>query len=148
MQQSEAEILASRVGIPMIDCITSVGMNEGWQLFGFAGLLFLALIGGAVALVAIRLIRTRALDQENRRLRTALNHMSQGLCMWSAETKLLLCNDRYIEMYGMSGNANDYAWSRHIANPAKPNPIPASRDLVTGSLKNSHAAGATQSGVV
>jgi methyl-accepting chemotaxis protein len=102
LQQSDTEILASRVGIPMFDCITSAGMKEGWQLFGFAGLLFLSLFGGAVALAAIRLIRTRTLDQENRRLKTALNHMSQGLCMWSAETKLLLCNDRYIEMYGMS----------------------------------------------
>jgi len=88
----------------MIDCITSAGLKEGWQLFGFAGLLFLSLTGGAFVLAAIRLIRTRALDQENRRLRTALNHMSQGLCMWNAETKLLLCNDRYIEMYGMSPN--------------------------------------------
>ncbi len=26
----------------------------------------------------------------------------------------------FIEMYGMSGNANDYAWSRHIANPVRP----------------------------
>src|ERR1700682_6721052 len=86
----------------MIDCITSAGIKEGGQLFGFAGLLFLALIGAAVTLAAIRLIRTRALDQENRRLKTALNHMSQGLCMWNAETKLLLCNDRYVEMYGMS----------------------------------------------
>lgn len=102
LQQSEAEILASRVGIPMFDCITSAGIKEGWQLFGFAGLLFLSLIGGAVALAAIRLIRARTLDQENRRLKTALNHMSQGLCMWNAETKLLLCNDRYVEMYGMS----------------------------------------------
>ena len=64
--------------------------------------LFLSLIGGAIALAAVRLIRTRTLDQQNRRLKTALNHMSQGLCMWNADTKLLMCNDRYIEMYGMS----------------------------------------------
>lgn len=87
-----------RVDPPMLDCFTSAGMKEGWQIFGFAGFLFLSLIGGAVALAAIRLIRTRSLDQQNRRLKTALNHMSQGLCMWDAETKLLLCNDRYVEM--------------------------------------------------
>jgi PAS domain-containing protein len=86
----------------MLDNFASAVLREGWQLFGFAGFLFLSLIAGAVALAAIRLIRTRTLDQENRRLRTALNYMSQGLCMWDAETKLLLCNDRYIEMYGMS----------------------------------------------
>jgi methyl-accepting chemotaxis protein len=81
---------------------TVAGMNEIWQHFGFAGFLFLSLVGGAVALAAVRLIRTRTLDQQNRRLKTALNHMSQGLCMWNADTKLLMCNDRYIEMYGMS----------------------------------------------
>jgi methyl-accepting chemotaxis protein len=86
----------------MFDCFNAAGMKEGWQLFGFAGLLFLSLIGGAIALAAVRLIHTRSLDQQNRRLRTALNHMSQGLCMWDADTKLLMCNDRYIEMYGMS----------------------------------------------
>jgi methyl-accepting chemotaxis protein len=86
----------------MLSDFASAVMREGWQLFGFAGFLFLSLIAGAVALAAIRLIRTRSLDQENRRLTTALNHMSQGLCMWDAETKLLLCNDRYVEMYGMA----------------------------------------------
>lgn len=25
----------------------------------------------------------------------------------------------YLEMYGMSGNANDYAWSRHVADPQR-----------------------------
>lgn len=81
---------------------TLAGMKEVWQLFGFAGFLFLSLIGGAVALAVVRLIRTRTLDRQNRRLKTALNHMSQGLCMWDAETKLILFNDRYVEMYGMA----------------------------------------------
>jgi|SRR5579871_883600 len=82
----------------MLECLAQAGMKEGWQLFGFAGLVFLSLI----ALAAIRLVRARALERQNQRLRTALNHMSQGLCMWDADTRLLLCNDRYVDMYGMS----------------------------------------------
>jgi len=78
------------------------GMQEGWQFFGFAGLLFLSLIGGAAVLAVIQLIRVPALGQQNRRLKTALNYMSQGLCVWDADTKLLLFNDRYVEIYGMS----------------------------------------------
>ena len=66
------------------------GMQEGWQFFGFAGLLFLSLIGGAAVLAVIQLIRVPALGQQNRRLKTALNYMSQGLCVWDADTKLLL----------------------------------------------------------
>jgi PAS domain-containing protein/archaellum component FlaC len=81
----------------MLDCLNPAGMKEGWQLF-----LLLSLIGGAAVLAAVCLIRARTLGRQNKRLRTALNHMSQGLCMWDANTKLLLCNDRYTEMYGMS----------------------------------------------
>ena len=33
---------------------------------------------------------------------TALNNMSQGLCMFDADANLVVCNDRYIEMYGLS----------------------------------------------
>jgi len=86
----------------MLECLTQAGLKEGWQLFGFAGFLFLSLVGGAVVLAAVRLVRTRGLAQENRRLKTALDHMSQGLCMWDSDTRLLLCNHRYVEMYGMS----------------------------------------------
>ena len=85
----------------MFDFPTQAGMKEGWQLFGLAGPLLL-LTAAAVGFAAARLIRMRALERKNRRLTTALNHMSQGLCMWDADTRLLLCNDRYVEMYGMS----------------------------------------------
>jgi len=34
-----------------------------------------------------------------RQLRAALNNMTQGLCMFDATARLLLCNERYIEMY-------------------------------------------------
>jgi len=33
---------------------------------------------------------------------TALNYMTQGLCMTDAEMRLIVCNKRYISMYGMS----------------------------------------------
>jgi diguanylate cyclase (GGDEF)-like protein len=32
---------------------------------------------------------------------TALNNMSQGLCMFDADANLLICNERYIEMYDL-----------------------------------------------
>jgi methyl-accepting chemotaxis protein len=35
------------------------------------------------------------------RLLTALNNMSEGLCMFDASARLILCNERYIEMYGL-----------------------------------------------
>ena len=33
---------------------------------------------------------------------TALQNMSQGLCMFDADANLVVCNDRYIEMYGLT----------------------------------------------
>src|SRR5216684_347903 len=38
----------------------------------------------------------------NKLFETALNNMSQGLCMFDADATLVVCNDRYIEMYGLS----------------------------------------------
>lgn len=39
---------------------------------------------------------------QNLRFDTALNNMVQGLCMFDAEQKLIVCNQRYLEMYGFS----------------------------------------------
>ena len=41
------------------------------------------------------------LTEQNRRFNAALGKMSQGLCMFDAEQRLLVCNDRYLEMYGL-----------------------------------------------
>ncbi len=35
-------------------------------------------------------------------LDTVLNNMSQGVLMFDAEARLVFCNQRYIEMYGLS----------------------------------------------
>jgi diguanylate cyclase (GGDEF)-like protein/PAS domain S-box-containing protein len=36
-----------------------------------------------------------------RRLDVAINNMSQGLCFFDGAQRLILCNDRYLEMYGL-----------------------------------------------
>ena len=42
------------------------------------------------------------LDQASGRLNEALNNMVQGLCMFDADRRLILCNKRYLDMYGFS----------------------------------------------
>jgi diguanylate cyclase (GGDEF)-like protein/PAS domain S-box-containing protein len=42
------------------------------------------------------------LREQHLRLDTALNNMSQGLCMFDAAGRLVLFNQRYLDMYGMS----------------------------------------------
>jgi diguanylate cyclase (GGDEF)-like protein len=40
--------------------------------------------------------------EQNLRLDAALSHMSQGLCMFDAQARLVVCNTNYIEMYGLT----------------------------------------------
>jgi diguanylate cyclase (GGDEF)-like protein len=47
-------------------------------------------------------VRDAELSEQNRLFNAALTKMSQGLCMFDQDQKLLVCNDRYIEMYGLS----------------------------------------------
>ena len=39
------------------------------------------------------------LQEQKLRLDTAINHMGEGLCMFDAERRLVVCNTRYAEMY-------------------------------------------------
>jgi diguanylate cyclase (GGDEF)-like protein len=40
--------------------------------------------------------------KEDQLLQTVLNNMSQGVLMFDSETRLIFCNKRYIELYGLS----------------------------------------------
>jgi methyl-accepting chemotaxis protein len=54
---------------------------------------------GAAAVAAMFVTSRRR--AHSRMLRAALNNMTQGLCMFDAAARLVLCNDRYLEMYGL-----------------------------------------------
>jgi diguanylate cyclase (GGDEF)-like protein len=45
--------------------------------------------------------KSRALEQTSAQLDAALNNMSYGLCMFDHDGRLLVHNDRYLEMYGL-----------------------------------------------
>jgi diguanylate cyclase (GGDEF)-like protein/PAS domain S-box-containing protein len=42
------------------------------------------------------------LTQEKQWLDTAVNNMTQGLLMYDSSARIIVCNERYIEMYGLS----------------------------------------------
>ncbi|MBE0702243.1 MAG: PAS domain-containing protein [Pseudonocardiaceae bacterium] len=44
---------------------------------------------------------SRALEKQKLQLDAAINNMPQGLVMLDANERLVLCNDRYVEMYGL-----------------------------------------------
>ncbi|MHC2623821.1 diguanylate cyclase (GGDEF)-like protein/PAS domain S-box-containing protein [Bradyrhizobium huanghuaihaiense] len=47
---------------------------------------------------------TQRLSVEKQRLDTAMNTMTQGLLMFDQDERLIVCNRRYIEMYGLSAD--------------------------------------------
>lgn len=49
-------------------------------------------------------ILTRHLHQENRQMRTAMDSMAQGLCMFDATERLVVCNKQYYEMYNLTSD--------------------------------------------
>ena len=46
--------------------------------------------------------KTRELQSANVRIDAALNNMSQGLCMFDGDGRLVICNERYLRMYDLS----------------------------------------------
>ncbi len=59
-------------------------------------------IAGAILAVGLFCIFNRRLARNCRVLDIAVNNMSQGLVMFDKAERLVLCNDRYIDLYGLS----------------------------------------------
>jgi len=84
--------------VPVRDMLRSFIFSDtaepSWALLAvLCGLLF------AVIVLACLQHRSR---RQNRRLATALNNMSQGLCMFDAGGRLIAFNHPYLRMYGLS----------------------------------------------
>jgi diguanylate cyclase (GGDEF)-like protein len=60
----------------------------------------------AIVIAAMLLLFVRKLLQQHRteklRLDTAINNMSQGLLLYDSSERLVVCNQRYISLYGLS----------------------------------------------
>jgi PAS domain-containing protein len=52
-----------------------------------------------LAMLAAAIGITRRMHVDNRRMRVAINNMSQGLCMFDRNERLEVCNRRYMELY-------------------------------------------------
>src|SRR5450759_5376887 len=77
---------------------------------------FVCSLIGFAAYFALRIFPLRVLDQtldelhdvqrslavQNERLDAALNNMSQGLVMFDSSARLVVCNKRYLDMFGLS----------------------------------------------
>jgi PAS domain-containing protein len=55
---------------------------------------------GALCLAVILAIVNHRLRRQKRSLTVAIAHMTQGLCLFDSNERLVFCNQRYVEMYG------------------------------------------------
>ncbi len=72
-----------------------------------------------VAMAITTALLARKLRVDNQRMRVAINNMSQGLCMFDGNERLVVCNQRYMEMYKLSAEI-----VKPGCTPAKPARIP------------------------
>src|SRR5262252_873332 len=85
----------------MLPDLTFLTAESEWRLAAVTGVAcFLASI--AVDLI-FRVRAGRRLHRQSLRLTTAVNTMSEGLLMFDEQARLVLCNDSYLAMYGLSG---------------------------------------------
>ncbi|WP_363331211.1 EAL domain-containing protein [Bradyrhizobium sp.] len=78
------------------------------SLIGAAGL-FMLVIVVILVLVVRKLSQQHRLSEqelmlEKQRLDVAINNMTQGLLLYDSSERLIVCNRRYIEMYGLSSD--------------------------------------------
>ena len=66
--------------------------------------LFLSAIVAFLAMALTLAVLSRKLRRDNLRMRVAINNMSQGLCMFDGNERLVVCNQRYMDMYKVSGD--------------------------------------------
>ena len=113
----QKRLIASRAladfPIVIVATTTEAAALAGWRqqvviLIGVAGASVLA-IASLLLLVVRKLSRQhrsvqRRLMLDKQRLDRAVNNMTQGLLLFDASERLVVCNQRYIEMYGLSAD--------------------------------------------
>jgi methyl-accepting chemotaxis protein len=109
----------------MVRAHTSLAVRQGWLVIAVAGVLSLAASLAVLSAVSAPALSSGAADcalltllglgtagafvivrlrRHIRLLNTALNGMPQGLCMFDSSARLLLCNERYLEIYRLSAD--------------------------------------------
>jgi len=81
---------------------------SGWAIAVIPSIsetLLSAVLAALVAQFAMNLtcrLLNRRLRRENKQMRTAIDSMAQGLCMFDASERLIVCNTQYYDMYGLT----------------------------------------------
>jgi PAS domain-containing protein len=95
---------AFAIDVPIEPFLQSIRTQSYTVAFGLFAVL--AAIGLAISRFYSRQLQEREavaseLKTQNIRFNAALNNMTQGLCMFDAERRLVVCNERYARMYAL-----------------------------------------------
>ncbi|HTT49254.1 MAG TPA: PAS-domain containing protein [Pseudolabrys sp.] len=89
-----ASLVLFHFAVPLEDWVAAT--PKLWLSVLGAGLAtMLAMLLGGFAII-------RQLQTNNTRMGVAINNMSQGLCMFDGNERLVICNQRYVELYQLS----------------------------------------------
>lgn len=94
--------LTGAICFPLFMALLHFALPAAAWLAGMSGLMAEALLAGMptlMAMIATLAVRTQRLRRYNRRMGVALDNMTQGLCMFDGNERLVVCNSRYIDMY-------------------------------------------------
>ena len=71
--------------------------EQSWHIYALAVFVGIAAMGFAIR----RWRNTRARATQGALLSTVINNITQGVILFDAHERVLVCNDRYVEMYGL-----------------------------------------------
>ena len=71
--------------------------EQSWHIYALAVFVGIAAMGFAIR----RWRNTRARATQGGLLSTVINNITQGVILFDAHERVLVCNDRYVEMYGL-----------------------------------------------
>jgi len=103
VQVGRIEVLAS--GQPLVIrtvIVTALSCLLGFGMFFAVRVLPLRVLNRTLGALASS---QHSLQDQNYRFDMAINNMSQGLVMFDANERLVVCNNRYVAMYGFSHDA-------------------------------------------
>ncbi|MCD7060626.1 putative bifunctional diguanylate cyclase/phosphodiesterase [Pelagibacterium xiamenense] len=80
--------------------------------------------------------KERALQTRNEWFEAAINNMSQGLCLTDSNQRLLVCNGRFLELFGLSEDAN---WANALLSDLVPKEVIPGAGSVASDEASFHA---------
>jgi methyl-accepting chemotaxis protein len=86
----------------MLRVLDSLTPELDWRLA--AAVCLVCLLAGIALIVRFRRSQTGRLSGKGQLLELALNNMTQGVVMFDAKARLVVCNDRYLKIYDLPTN--------------------------------------------